>query len=50
MYQYLRREWQRGRETVILTCLEGKIKMYEKWALRILASPAPYGEENSGMR
>ena len=30
MYQYLRREWQRGRETVILTCLEGKIKMYEK--------------------
>ena len=30
MYQYLRREWQRGRETIILTCLEGKIKMYEK--------------------
>ena len=24
--------------------------VWKKWALRILASPAPYGEENSGMR
>lgn len=30
MFQYLRREWERDRRMVILTCLESKIKMYEK--------------------
>lgn len=30
MFQYLRREWERGREMVVLTCLKSKIKMYEK--------------------
>ena len=30
MERYLRRENERGREQVILTCLEGKITMYEK--------------------
>lgn len=36
MHQYLRREWQRGRKTIILTCLEGKIGMYEKMGFRNL--------------
>lgn len=30
MLQYLRREKERGRKQVILTCLESKIEMYEK--------------------
>lgn len=30
MFQYLRRERERGREAAILTCLDSKVKMYEK--------------------
>lgn len=30
MYQYLRKEQDRGRKMVILTCLKDKVKMYEK--------------------
>ncbi|MDD6573153.1 MAG: GNAT family N-acetyltransferase [Thermoflexaceae bacterium] len=30
MFQYLRRESERGRKTIILTCLDSKVKMYEK--------------------
>ena len=30
MSRYLERERQKGRKTIILTCLEGKVKMYEK--------------------
>ena len=30
MFRYLRRERERGRESVILTCLDSKVKMYEK--------------------
>ena len=30
VYRYLRRESERGRKKVILTCLDNKIKMYEK--------------------
>lgn len=30
MFQYLRREWERDRKMVVLTCLESKVKMYEK--------------------
>lgn len=30
MYQYLRREWEKDRKMVLLTCLESKVKMYEK--------------------
>ncbi len=30
MFQYLRRERERGRKAAILTCLDSKIKMYEK--------------------
>lgn len=30
MYQYLRREHEKDRKTVILTCLKAKVKMYEK--------------------
>lgn len=34
VFQYLRREWERDRETVLLTCLESKVKMYEKMGFR----------------
>lgn len=34
MTQYLRREYERDRELVILTCLENKINMYEKMGFR----------------
>lgn len=34
MSRYLRREGERGRELVILTCLESKVKMYEKMGFR----------------
>lgn len=30
MFQYLRREKERGTRSVVLTCLESKVKMYEK--------------------
>lgn len=30
MYQYLRRERERDRQSVLLTCLKSKVKMYEK--------------------
>ena len=30
MYEYLRRERERGREKILLTCLESKVVMYEK--------------------
>lgn len=36
MYQYLRKEQERGRKMVVLTCLESKIKMYEKMGFRNL--------------
>ena len=29
--QYLKREWERGRKRVFLTCLESKVEMYEKF-------------------
>lgn len=31
VYQYLRREWEKDRKTVFLTCLASKVKMYEKF-------------------
>lgn len=30
MYQYLRREHANGRRRILLTCLDGKVKMYQK--------------------
>lgn len=30
MYEYFRREQARGRRTLVLTCLEDKVQMYEK--------------------
>ena len=30
MFEYLRREQEKGREIVFLTCLAGKVKMYKK--------------------
>lgn len=34
MFQYLRRESERNRKLLILTCLESKVKMYEKMGFR----------------
>ena len=34
MLRYLEREWKRGRKLVVLTCLEGKVGMYEKMGYR----------------
>lgn len=34
MYQYLRRERERGRKIVLLTCLPSKVKMYKKMGFR----------------
>ena len=31
MYQYLRREQEKGRQEVLLTCLESKVEMYQKF-------------------
>lgn len=31
MFQYLRREWERDRKIMILTCLKEKVKMYESF-------------------
>lgn len=30
MFRYLKREQERGREKIILTCLDSKVRMYEK--------------------
>ncbi|MEG0108629.1 MAG: GNAT family N-acetyltransferase [Lachnospiraceae bacterium] len=30
MFQYLQKEYKKGRKMVVLTCLESKVKMYEK--------------------
>ena len=30
VFQYLRREWERGRKMVFLTCLKQKVKMYRR--------------------
>lgn len=34
VFQYLRREWNRDRKMVFLTCLKPKVKMYEKMGFR----------------
>lgn len=34
MSRYIRREKEKGRKRLLLTCLEGKIKMYEKMGFR----------------
>lgn len=34
MYQYLRRERENGKRIIVLTCLESKVKMYEKMGFR----------------
>ena len=31
VYNYCRREWEKGRSTLILTCKEQKVKMYKKF-------------------
>ena len=47
MFQYLRRERERGREAAILTCLDSKVKMYEKMGFynNGIASSSWGGEE-----
>ena len=32
--RYLEREWERGRKEIILTCLESKVAMYEKFGVK----------------
>ena len=32
--RYLEREWRRGRKEIILTCLESKVAMYEKFGFK----------------
>ena len=32
--RYLEREWGRGRKEIILTCLESKVAMYEKFGFK----------------
>lgn len=34
VHQYLRREREKGRKQLVLTCLEEKVKMYEKFGFR----------------
>lgn len=50
--QYLRREQERGRKTVLLTCLQEKVKMYEKMGFTDcgIAASAWGGEEWHEMR
>ena len=45
--QYLKREWERGRKRVFLTCLESKVEMYEKFGFFffLIADSAWGGEE-----
>ena len=45
--QYLKREWERGRKRVFLTCLESKVEMYEKFGFfdQGIADSAWGGEE-----
>ena len=47
MFQYLRRERERGREAAILTCLDSKVKMYEKMGFedRCIAQSSWGGEQ-----
>ena len=33
--RYLEREWGRGRKEIILTCLESKVAMYEKFGFKL---------------
>lgn len=50
--RYLRREWERGRQKVLLTCLKSKVEMYEKMGFVDLgiADSAWGGEEWHEMR
>lgn len=52
VFQYLKREKERNRETVFLTCLNPKIKMYEKFGFtdRGIANSTWGGEEWHEMR
>ena len=34
VHRYLEREWGRGRKEIILTCLESKVAMYEKFGFK----------------
>ncbi len=52
VFQYLKREKERNRETVFLTCLNAKIKMYEKFGFTDggIANSTWGGEEWHEMR
>lgn len=40
VYEYCRREWERGRKRLILTCKQEKVKMYKKFGFRDLGESA----------
>jgi ribosomal protein S18 acetylase RimI-like enzyme len=47
VYSYARREWENGRQVLVLTCLKSKVKMYKKMGFvdRGIANSAWGGEE-----
>ncbi len=46
MYHYLRRERERGREMILLTCLESKVEMYQKMGFQDMGmADSAWGEE-----
>lgn len=47
VYQYLRREREKGRREIFLTCLKSKVKMYQKMGFtdRGIANSTWGGEE-----
>ena len=36
MYEYLRRQWRRGSERILLTCSDEKVEMYQKFGFEDL--------------
>ena len=50
VYSYCRREQDRGRKCLILTCLDNKVKMYTKLGFRDKGESASVWVEKNGMR
>jgi len=43
VYNYCRREQERGRKRLVLTCLPDKVKMYEKFVFNDMGESASEG-------
>lgn len=50
MYRYLCRMVQKEKDMVLLTCLDSRVPMYEKWDFRIRELPILHGEAKNGMK